>query len=223
MRTIAVIALKGGSGKTTLAVHVALAAYLRGRKTLLVDIDPQRSASEVLSARAVAGPAFASAEANEVFQAQIAAVGAGIDALVIDTAAGAVEDAGQAIVLADLALLVVRPTLLDIAAMVRTLDVVRRLGKPFLVVVNQAPVGRGGIEPPAVRRALRALEFMRLPLAPVLMRNRAAYQTAVETGRSVEEIADSVAAEEFAQLWSQIEDRAFTVRDQPEPISANAR
>lgn len=223
MRTIAVIALKGGSGKTTVAVHVALGAYLRGRKTLLVDIDPQRSASEVLGARTVPGPAFASAEANEVFQAQIAAVGAGIDTLVVDTAAGAVEDAGQAIVLADLALLVVRPTLLDIAAMVRTLDVVRRLGKPFLVVVNQAPVARGGVEPPGVRRALRALEFMRLPVAPMLMRTRAAYQTAVETGRSVEEIADSVAAEEFAQLWAQIEARAFTERAAPAPVSASAR
>lgn len=223
MRTIAVIALKGGSGKTTVAVHVALAAYLRGMRTLLVDIDPQRSASEVLGARAVAGPAFASAAAPELFQAQIAAVGAGVEALVIDTAAGAVEDAGQAIVLADLALLVVRPTLLDIAAMVRTLDVVRRLGKPFLIVVNQAPVARGGIEPPSVKRALRALEFMRLPVAPVLMRARAAYQTAIETGRSVEEAPDATAAEEFAQLWAQIEARAFAERDAAAPLSASAR
>ena len=35
MRTIAVIARKGGSGKTTIATHLALAAHLRGYKTLL--------------------------------------------------------------------------------------------------------------------------------------------------------------------------------------------
>ena len=57
MRTVAVIALKGGSGKTTVATHLALAAHLRGVDTLVVDIDPQRSAENILSARMQTGPA----------------------------------------------------------------------------------------------------------------------------------------------------------------------
>src|SRR5580700_10801206 len=56
MRTIAIIARKGGSGKTTVAVHMAIAAHLRGRRTLLADSDPQRSSSIVLKARRDAGP-----------------------------------------------------------------------------------------------------------------------------------------------------------------------
>ena len=44
LKTLAVIALKGGSGKTTVATHLALAAHLRGRQTLVVDTDPQNSA-----------------------------------------------------------------------------------------------------------------------------------------------------------------------------------
>ena len=52
LRTVAVIALKGGSGKTTIAMHLALAAHLRGVDTLVADIDPQRSAEGILSARA---------------------------------------------------------------------------------------------------------------------------------------------------------------------------
>jgi chromosome partitioning protein len=220
MRTIAVIALKGGSGKTTLATHLALAAHIRGLKVLVADIDPQRSASEVLGARDRPGPkCFATSGAN-LFAAQVGAVGAGIDVLVIDTAAGAVEDVGQAVVLADLCVLVVRPTLLDIAAAVRTLEVVRRLKKQVVAVVNQAPVARGGVEAPVVKRALRALEYMRLPIAPSILRTRAIYQTALETGRSAEEASDMTAADEVAALWTFIDSLGSDQTDRP-AASAN--
>ena len=56
MRTIAVIGRKGGSGKTTIAVHLAVGLHLRGRRTVVADIDPQRSALEVLRARQDDGP-----------------------------------------------------------------------------------------------------------------------------------------------------------------------
>ncbi len=219
MRTIAVIGLKGGSGKTTLATHVALAAHLRGMKTLVADVDPQRSSSEVLKARSGEGPRCVDATGSNLFAAQIAAVGSGMDAMIIDTAAGAVEEVGQAIVLADLSLLVVRPTLLDIAAMVRTVEIIRRLKKPGLVVINQAPPARDGVEPPVVKRALRALEFMRLPVAPTILRSRAVYQTALESGRSAEEGWDDIAAKEVADLWAFIERFAFGQREGSAPAA----
>ena len=205
MRTLAVIALKGGSGKTTVATHMALAAHLRGLDTLLVDIDPQASSHEVLSARQGPGPECLTSTGASLMAAQLAAVGLKKDLLLIDTAAGAVEDVSEAIVLADAAVMVVRPTLLDIAALARTLAIVRRLKKPSTVVVNQAPVAREGVEAPVVKRALRALEYMRLPIAPVIVRSRAIYQTAVETGRSAEELADPAAAREIAGLWEYID------------------
>ena len=199
------IALKGGSGKTTVATHLALAAHLRGLDTLLVDIDPQASSHEVLSARQGPGPECLTSTGASLMAAQLAAVGLKKDLLLIDTAAGAVEDVSEAIVLADAAVMVVRPTLLDIAALARTLAIVRRLKKPSTVVVNQAPVAREGVEAPVVKRALRALEYMRLPIAPVIVRSRAIYQTAVETGRSAEELADPAAAREIAGLWEYID------------------
>ena len=205
MRTLAVIALKGGSGKTTVATHLALAAHLRGLKTLVVDIDPQGSSHEVLSARQGPGPECITSTGHKLMAAQLAAVGMKKDLLLVDTAAGAVEDVSEALVLADAAVMVVRPTLLDIAALARTLAIVRRLKKPSTVVVNQAPVAREGVEAPVVKRALRALEYMRLPIAPVIVRARSVYQTAVETGRSAEEMPDQAAAAEISALWDYID------------------
>ncbi|QUD86224.1 nucleotide-binding protein [Phenylobacterium montanum] len=220
MRTIAVIGLKGGSGKTTIATHMALGGHIRGLTTLLADVDPQGSAREVLRARGGEGPEVVDATGSHLLSAQMTAVNAGVQLMVIDTAAGAVEEVGQAIVLADLSLLVVRPTLLDLAAMVRTVEVVRRLKKAALVVVNQAAPARDGVEPPMVKRALRALEFMRLPVAPVIIRSRAVYQTALETGRSAEEAWDDTAAEEMGELWTFIERFALGPREIPAAMAA---
>src|SRR4051812_5266298 len=126
MRTIAVIARKGGSGKTTVATHLALAAHLRGLKTLLADTDPQRSASEVLRARQLPGPDRVDTSGPKLFALQVSAMRAGVDALVIDTPAGSEEEASHAMVLADLSLLILRPTFLDLAAAVHTVDIIRR-------------------------------------------------------------------------------------------------
>lgn len=202
MRTLAVIALKGGSGKTTVATHLALAAHLRGLDTLLADIDPQHSARDVLGARGDPGPDCVTSSGARLMSAQFAAVGLRKDLLIIDTPAGAVEDVSEAIVLADLAVMVVRPTLLDIAGLARTLTIVRRLGKPATVVVNQAPVARERVEAPLVKRALRALDYMQAPIAPVILRSRSIYQTALERGRSAEEGSDRAAAKEMADLWA---------------------
>lgn len=220
MRTIAVIALKGGSGKTTVASHIALAAHLRGLKTLVADTDPQRSATEVFKAREAEGPTCVAAMGQSLFAAQVAGVGSGMDVMVIDTAAGAVEDVTQAIVVANHSLLVVRPTLMDIAAAVRTVDVIRRLRKPAMVVVNQAPTSREGVEPPSVKRALRAIEVMRLPIVPTLLRARSIYQSALETGRSAEECYDVNAAREIAELWGFIERFTFGKRKGAKPEAA---
>jgi chromosome partitioning protein len=212
MRTIAVIARKGGSGKTTVATHLALAAHLRGLKTLVADTDPQHSAMEVFRARVGPGPERTESTGPKLFALQMAAVRDGMDAMFIDTAAGAVEDVANAVVLSDLSLLILRPTFLDLAAAVHTVDTVRRLRKPAIVVVNQAPPARGGIETPSVRRALQALALLRLPVAPAILRSRTVYQTALETGRSAEEADDPAAAQEVADLWAFVERLAFPKR-----------
>ena len=207
LRTIAVIALKGGSGKTTVATHLALAAHRRGLDTLVVDTDPQHSAQDVLSAREEPGPDCVISAAPKLLAAQFAAVGLHKEMMIIDTPAGAIEDVGAALVLADLAVLVVRPTMLDLAGLVRTLGMVRKMGKPATVVMNQAPVARETIEAPVVKRMMRGLDYMQAPMAPVILRSRSIYQTALERGRSAEEMLDRAAAKEVATLWDFVNGR----------------
>jgi chromosome partitioning protein len=213
MRTVAVIGRKGGSGKTTIAVHLAIGFALRGRRTLLADADPQRSAVEVLKARRDPGPEAVATAGPKLFTLQAGAERCGVDALVIDTPAVLEEEVAHAVVLSNLSLLVVRPTFLDLAAAVRTSEIIRRLRKPGLVVLNQAPATRGTVEPPQVKRAIDALRLLRLPVAPVVIRSRAAYQAAPEAGVSVEELAsDPVAAQEMTGLCDFVDRFAFGVR-----------
>lgn len=213
MRTLAVIALKGGSGKTTVATHLAIGAHLRGLDTLVVDIDPQLSARDILGARDDSGPACVTCSGRNVLAAQFGALAQRRDLLIVDTPAGAVEDVSEAIVLADFAVLVVRPTLIDLSGLARTLTIVRRLAKPHAVVVNQAPVARGNVEAPLVKRALKGLDFMQAPVAPIIVRSRSIYQTALERGRSAEEMTDRSAATEMAALWDFVNARIATKKD----------
>jgi len=205
VKTLAVISRKGGAGKTTLAVNLAITAHLAGLKVMLADIDPQRSASDALRARNGEGPVLAEIAAGKLFSTQTQARQAHFDAIVIDTPAAPEADVLQAINSADLCVLVCRPTFLDIASVVRSAESVRRLGKRGVIVLSQAPSRRNGVEPPAVLKAAEALRFTGMPLAAIGLRARTAFQHSVAHGRSVcEWEPGSAAAEEITRLWDLI-------------------
>jgi chromosome partitioning protein len=213
MKNIAVVARKGGSGKTTVAVNLAIAAHRRGCRVRLADTDPQGSAAEVMRVRSAPGPRVLRVSGDELFKLARGAPEPDDEATIIDTPAASEDAIGHAIALAHLSLLVVRPTFLDIAAALQTARILRGLRKPGLILLNQAPVPRAGAEPPAVKRALEALRLMQLPVAPVVLRARANYQTTLASGQSVEELAfGNPAADEIAQLWAYIERFAFGTR-----------
>ncbi len=67
MKNIAIIARKGGSGKTTVAVNLALAAHRRGHAVELADTDPQGSSAEVLRVRKAEGPMVVQTTGEAIF------------------------------------------------------------------------------------------------------------------------------------------------------------
>lgn len=210
MQTVAVVARKGGSGKTTLAVHLALAGHLRAIRTLLADADPQRSASEALRGRLLPGPKVVETNGPKLFALQDMARRVGHELLIIDTPCGPEQDVASAIAVADLTLIVVRPTFLDIAGAVRSIDTARRLGRPAQIVINQAHAPRAGREPASVTKAIEALRFTGMPVCPEVIRSRAVMQTALTAGRSVEEFGRSRAEQDMAALWRHVRLAIFT-------------
>ena len=53
MKTVALLSQKGGTGKTTLSLHLAVAAQLAGKDAVVIDLDPQASAAGWKDSRAV--------------------------------------------------------------------------------------------------------------------------------------------------------------------------
>jgi chromosome partitioning protein len=216
MRKLAVVSRKGGTGKTTLAVNLSMAAYTAGRSVVLADIDGQRSSLQWARARTTPGPDVVQTSAGGLYQLMLAREKSGADLMILDTP-GSFEDAVlQSINLSDLCVLVTRPNYLDIASMLTTAEAVRRLGRPALVVLNQAPSRRNGFEAPVVERAIEALRFTGLPIASVGLRARTAFQVSLARGLAAFEWEPKgAAAEEARRLWADVEARLANCAAQP--------
>ena len=205
VKTLAVMSRKGGSGKTTVAVNLTLAARARGVKAVLADADPLRSACEVLRDRADAASLLFETSPAKLFALTEACRRAGAELLIIDTPAAPEADVAAAVKAADFCLAVSRPSYLDLAAAVRSVAVIQRLGRDGMIVLNQCPPSRNGVESPQVIKAFEALRFASLPVATTALRSRVAYQTAFAQMRSVLETdARGQAAAEVGELFAQV-------------------
>lgn len=182
MKILAILAQKGGSGKTTIAVHMAVCAAQRNLKTAIIDIDPQRSAfhwneSRPESARLDA----AAATAEQLASLTQKAKAAGIHLVIIDTAPHSNSAAAIAAGIADYVLIPCRPARFDLDAIASTVDIARAAKTPATVVINAAPRGR------LAEEARAALRRKGITVIETVLHHRAAYSHAVIDGRSVHE------------------------------------
>jgi len=208
MNVIAVVAQKGGTGKSLVSANMAVAAARDGRKVLVADADPQLSMVDWKKTRLSPAPSVIPIKASALHPTRFAAENAGVDMLIIDTRSSALEDSIEAAKAAHLTLVVVRPTAVDLRAIAMTVKALKPLGLPAAFVLNQAPAQRSAQEPAIVNEAIDLLLDYGLPIAPVGLRQRLIYQTSFARGLSVAE-ADptSRAAEEMAELWAYVSSR----------------
>jgi chromosome partitioning protein len=238
MNVIAVVAQKGGTGKSLVSANMAVAAAREGRKTLIADCDPQGSLLDWSRSRLSPTPPVIAVKASAARPTRFAAENAGVDLLVIDTRSSSLEDSIDAAKAADLTLVVVRPTAVDLRAIAMTVKALKPLGLPAAFVLNQAPVQRARQEPAIVAEAVDLLIAYGLPIAPVCLRQRLVYQTSFAHGLSVQELdAACRAAAEMEELWRYVAGRLPSVRPPaprpapmpyfiratpPEPLAAQA-
>jgi len=143
MYVVALLAQKGGVGKTTIAVTLAVQACLAGESAGVVDADPQATASGWAQARAKtkgeeAPPPVAAAHDAPTLQRAIKdAKRDGLTWLFIDTPAGVSELPATAASLADLILIPCVPSVFNMDALASTVKLVQQVHRPAFFLVNR--------------------------------------------------------------------------------------
>lgn len=195
--TVAIVSQKGGAGKTTLALHLAAAAEHVGTTSLVIDTDPQATASGWAEWRCHNPPAVIDSAPPRIAAKVTAAKDQGARFIVIDTPPHADSAASRAVEVADLVLIPCRPSAFDLAAVRTTIRLIELLKKPAFVVFTAGP-------PNAPRIYADAAELVAgfgCKACPVILPDRAAYRHASANGGTVfEHEPDGKAAEEVRQL-----------------------
>ena len=182
MKTIAVVSQKGGAGKTTLAIHLAVAATRAGMNTVVIDLDPQASSAKWGDRRQAELPVVLSAHASRLPHVLDTAQTTGGEFAIIDTAPHSDNAALDAARVADIVLIPCRPSILDLEAIANSLDIARLADKPATVILNA--VAASGTE---ADEAAEAVVQLGGEACPVRLVHRVAYARAIVYGQSAQE------------------------------------
>ncbi|KOX56300.1 cobyrinic acid ac-diamide synthase [Streptomyces purpurogeneiscleroticus] len=209
LRVLALAVQKGGTGKTTLAASLAVAAAEAGEQVTALDLDPQGSLAGWGALRksdrgsdAVAVDRIQPWEMGQLSEILGILAEQGTTLAVLDTA-GSASGLAPALKDADFVLMPVRPSRLDIVAARPTLQALVGLGlrERLALVLNQCP------PPPSPRTSAYAAQLRALGvLAEPGIIHRVDHQDALATGLGVTEYAPvSPAADEVRALWTWID------------------
>jgi len=206
---ITVAQQKGGAGKTTLVAHLAVALAGGRRRVAVVDIDPQQSLTSWYRAReARLGEARAGLLVTQIkgwrLQNEVARLKAEHDLVLIDSPPHAETEAKIAVRAADLVVVPLQPSPMDVWATRPTLELAAAERRPALLVLNRVP-------PRAALTAemLAEIEKLGAPLAKARIGNRVVFASALVAGGAVGEIQPrGKAAQEIAALAREILRRA---------------
>tara|TARA_R110001606_G_scaffold356210_1_gene507449 strand:- start:150 stop:863 length:714 start_codon:yes stop_codon:yes gene_type:complete len=203
MDVVAIASRKGGSGKTTLAGHLAVQAERAdGRAVALIDTDPQGSLADWWNSRSAETPRFVQTNADQLASDIDRLRETDIDLVIIDTPPAMTESVAATLRQADLVIVPTRPSPHDLRSIGATVALAEELGKPLLFVLNGA-APRARITNEAVAVLSRSGT-----LVPSIVHQRVDFASSMIDGRTALELPDSHrAAQEIADVWQYVADR----------------
>jgi chromosome partitioning protein len=188
-----------------------------GHRVRLLDSDPQGTLAKWGERRRHPDPLVETVSSTSQLDRRLRAFAAGGATMtIIDTASGESALARAAMRAADLCIIPARPSQADLESAVHTLRAIRRLGKPFCFVLNQAPIrsphGTGaGAAFSVTARSLSATGVLALPY--ITMRHD--HMDALGVGLAVTEYeAWRKSADEIRALWGWLWYRLSASADQ---------
>lgn len=197
--TISVVNPKGGTGKTTIAVHLAVTSHRAGYPTKLLDTDPQGTALDWSRQTPddYDGPLIEYVPVSDA----VAPAVSGADVVMVDSPARLDERTGAVLSISDLALVPVRPSGLDLWGTVEFLDLLQEhtaTGLQAAFVASQRDVRTTLSD--ELERELSQLE---LPMLDGLT-SRVAYPRSMSEGQTALDGYDATAAQEVRVLFEDI-------------------
>jgi chromosome partitioning protein len=198
VKTIAVLAQKGGSGKTTLSLNLAIAAVHTGKQVVVIDLDPQQSSARWSRLRSADAPVIISAHGPNLSEVIETARANGAEFVVIDTAPKSESVALAAAKLSDLVIIPCQPSNLDLDAIADTVNIVELAKRPAFITLTHCRASSTLAD-----QAEEALQTYGLPVAPVRIGSRVAFVKSLAEGKGVIEAEpSSAAADEVRRLYT---------------------
>jgi chromosome partitioning protein len=201
MRVVSFVSQKGGTGKSTLAINLAVTASFAGERVLVIDLDPQETTTSWFASRTSSVPQLAACRTTAALPdllEELPALGATL--VLIDTPASREDVAQAAARHSDLCLVPVRPSEADVRAIMPTVQALAAMRQPFALVLNQVPAR---LAPGGSHRIGDAGAVL-----PVAIAARIDLQHSYALGLGVSEFAPSgKASAELLALWREVKRR----------------
>ena len=196
MTVLAVLAQKGGVGKSMMARSLAVAALIDGKKAAIVDADPQGSVSAWGRRREQPVPGIFTVDEMAVGKAVAEAKKRGAAFIAIDTPPSIQPVINSSAMAANTCLIVTGIFPEDIETVANVVQIVRTLKKPTAIIINKTTRSQ------ALTLARTALGTFRLPVCPIPISQLVSHPYASAEGMTAQEREpDSKAAQEIAAAW----------------------
>jgi chromosome partitioning protein len=204
MQVVSLVTQKGGSGKSTMAACLAVAAHEAGENVFIIDMDPQGSLTQWSKTRGENDIPVEAIPHGKLERALSLLAKNNVSLVIIDTAGTESAATAAAMRSANLCIIPVRPAVFDIWASEATRKTLRSLRRDYVFLLNQCPAAQ---DSERMREGAKALESLGGLLTP-LVASRVDYQEAAKHGWGVTEYAPGgKAADEMRHLWKSLKRR----------------